>query len=400
MRLECVVVRYGEISLKGKNRSEFEQVLVHNVKAAVAQWPEVTVHRLGGRLQLDLNNAPSAPICAAVKRVFGVFSVSHAVLLPADLDVITEAALRLLRTWPNADGSVGQPATFKVESRRADKRFALTSPQLSEELGARLLAGLPGLHVDVHHPVATVFVDIREEGAYVYGQKEAAVGGMPVRSAGRVGLLLSGGIDSPVAGWLSLKRGVDLEAIHFHSYPFTSERALQKVQTLTQLLANWGGRVTLHTVGFTEVQSAIRKHCPESLSITVMRRMMLRIATAIAEQRRWLALVTGESLGQVASQTLESIQVINDVTRLPILRPLISEDKVDIIQLARKIGTYETSILPYEDCCTIFVPKHPRTRPTLVEAEAAERALDVPALVEQAVAQTTRQTFHAIDGLY
>lgn len=389
--IEHVVIRYGEISLKGKNRSNFEQRLLTNLKRAVADMPEVRLQRTGGRFVANLGGADVERVMERFANVFGVVSLSPVEVTALSVDEMVEAAKRVLR-----DDQGDNPAqTFKIEVKRANKRFPLNSLQLAAEVGGRVLEDQPSLTVDVHHPYTTVFIEVRENEAFVFGRRISAVGGLPVGTAGRVGLLLSGGIDSPVAGWLSLKRGVDIEAIHFHSFPFTSQRALDKVEDLAQILANWAGRVRLHTVHFTDVQTEIRKHCPDSLGITVMRRMMLRIATEIAQQRKLLALVTGESLGQVASQTLESIRTINAVTNVPILRPLIAEDKVDIIRRARQIGTYETSILPYEDCCTIFVPKSPRTRPRPEEAEAAEANLDIERLVAEAVERTTLKTFVA-----
>ncbi|MCL6548781.1 MAG: tRNA 4-thiouridine(8) synthase ThiI, partial [Alicyclobacillus sp.] len=382
---------YGEIGLKGHNRSEFEKILADNMRRATARWPEVKVARIDGRLLVQLNGRPAEQVIPALQKVFGIVSLSPVEVVEPDLEQISQAAVRVMQAAPVSGGD----KTFKVEAKRADKRFPLPSPDIARRVGAHVLRALRDWRVDVHEPAHTLYVEVRENGAFVYGARWPGLGGMPVGSSGRVGLLLSGGIDSPVAGWLAMKRGAEVEAIHFHSFPFTSERALQKVQTLAQILADWGGRVRLHVVHFTEVQTEIRKHCPEALGITVMRRMMFRIAAALAERRGLLALVTGESLGQVASQTLESLRVINDVVRLPVLRPLIAEDKVDIMRRAREIGTYETSILPYEDCCTIFVPKNPRTRPTLEEAERAERGLDVEPLVRQALERTEMQTFHA-----
>ncbi|KPV45305.1 tRNA uracil 4-sulfurtransferase ThiI [Alicyclobacillus ferrooxydans] len=391
MMIEHVVIRYGEISLKGKNRHEFEQRLFNNLKRSVSDMPEVRLQRTGGRFIASLGGADVERVMERFSNVFGVFSQSPVEVTALSVDEMVEAAKRVIQEEQGE-----HPArTFKIEVKRANKRFPLDSLQLAAEVGGRVLEDMPSLTVDVHHPDTTVFIEVRENEAYVFGRRVPAVGGLPVGTAGRVGLLLSGGIDSPVAGWLSLKRGVDIEAIHFHSFPFTSQRALDKVEDLAQILANWAGRVRLHTVHFTDVQTEIRKHCPDSLGITVMRRMMLRIATEIAKQRKLLALVTGESLGQVASQTLESIRTINSVTNVPILRPLIAEDKVDIIRRARQIGTYETSILPYEDCCTIFVPKSPRTRPKPEEAEAAEVNLEIDRLVTEAVERTTQKTFVA-----
>lgn len=391
--IEHIIARYGEISLKGKNRHEFEQRLVLNMRRAVEDFESVRVQRSGGRVLVTLDGAPIEPVVARLAHVFGAISLSPVEVSSLTVAPMVEAALRILsEEAKRLQLGIGQ-RTFKIEAKRANKRFPMTSLELAAQVGGQVLAASPGWTVDVHHPAVTVYVEVQENESFIYGVKVPALGGLPVGTSGRVGLLLSGGIDSPVAGYLALKRGVELEAIHFHSPPFTSQRAVDKVEALTQILANWGGRVRLHTVHFTDVQTEIRKHCPENLSITMMRRMMLRIAERIALQNRLLALVTGESLGQVASQTLESMNVINAVTSLPILRPLVSEDKVDIIRTARQIGTYETSILPYEDCCTIFVPKRPRTRPRLDEMQPAEAELDVAALVEAAVQRTTIKRF-------
>jgi thiamine biosynthesis protein ThiI len=390
--VDHIIARYGEIVLKGKNRGGFERVLVHNMRRALAAWPQVEITRAGAKLWVRLNGAPADPVMARLRRVFGLVSVSPVYVSDLNLPAIRDTVLKLLASYQEEHGQAG---TFKLEVKRANKRFPLTSPEIAKRLGAEVLPRAQAWRVDVHQPDLTAYVEIHDQEALVYGRKLSAVGGLPVGMSGRVGLLLSGGIDSPVAGWLAMKRGVRLEAIHFHSFPFTSERALQKVETLAQILADWGGEVKLHVVHFTDVQTAIRRHCPEELGITVMRRMMLRIAEQIAQRRKLLALCTGESLGQVASQTLESLRTINAVTNLPVLRPLIAEDKVDIIRRAREIGTYETSILPYEDCCTIFVPKNPRTRPKLEEAERAERNLDVDALVAAAVERTEMKVFRA-----
>lgn len=392
MVIDQLIARYGEISLKGHNRSTFEKILVKNVQRTLARWDTVTVERMGGRLTVHLNGAPLEPVIAAICRVFGIVSVSPVVQTELSVAALTNGAVEVARAAIARQRDV---RSFKMEVRRPNKRFPLKSPQLATEIGGQVLAALPELTVDVHYPDVTLYVEVRDEGGFVYGSKYRAQGGLPVGASGRVGLLLSGGIDSPVAGWLALKRGVELEAIHFHSFPFTSERALQKVEDLAQVLADWGGRVRLHVVHFTDVQTAIRQYCPDALSITVMRRMMLRIAECIASERQWKALVTGESLGQVASQTLDSMQTINAVTNLPVLRPLVTEDKVDIMRKAREIGTYDISILPYEDCCTIFVPKSPRTKPKREEAEWAEARLDVAELVATAVARTEMKTFSA-----
>lgn len=399
--IEHIIARYGEISLKGRNRAEFERILVRNMKRNLVSWPEVQLERTDGRVMVTLNGAPVNEVMTNLSRVFGLLSLSPVRVTERTMEDMTETASLVLDDFlVSAEAAVikgARPYTFKIEAKRVDKRYPVKSPDIARTVGEGVLALRPEWKVDVHDPDVTIFVEVRSHAAFVYGSKVRAVGGLPVGSGGRVGLLLSGGIDSPVAGWLSMKRGVEVEAIHFQSFPFTSERALEKVETLAQILANWGGRVRLHEVYFTEVQTAIRKYCPEELGITIMRRMMFRIATEIAKQRKLLALVTGESLGQVASQTLESLRVINDVTRLPVLRPLIAEDKIDIMDKARMIGTYETSILPYEDCCTVFIPKSPRTKPRLEEAEEAERDLPIEDLIRVALERTTVKTFQAVE---
>lgn len=401
--IEHLIARYGEISLKGRNRSDFVRILVRNMRRALVQWPQVGLERTDGRVMVSLKGAPVDDVMTALARVFGILSLSPVRVVDRTSEAMAETAVLVLDDYL-ATAAVHRPGsaregvhTFKIEARRVDKRYPVKSPDIARQTGEAVLTQRPDWKVDVHHPDVTVFVEVRDQASFVYGSKFRAVGGLPVGSGGKVGLLLSGGIDSPVAGWLSMKRGVELEAIHFQSFPFTSERALEKVEHLAQVLANWGGRVHIHEVYFTEVQTAIRKHCPEELGITIMRRMMFRIATEIAKQRRLLALVTGESLGQVASQTLESLRVINDVTNLPVLRPLIAQDKIDIMQMAREIGTYDISIQPYEDCCTVFIPRSPRTKPQLVEAEDAERDLPIEDLIRVALEKTVVKTFQAAE---
>ncbi len=401
MSRPVVLVRYGEIGLKGANRPAFERVLLKRVQRALAGLDEVRVDRRHGRLIVRLAAAAGRPgepdgdgtlaeeVCQRLARVFGVVSASPAAETGLDLAEIEAAAAEALRS-----AAGGRPATFKVEARRANKGFPLDSQALARHLGAHLLRAVPGVTVDVHRPQVTVSVEVRE-AAYVYTRTVAGPGGLPVGSSGRAVLLLSGGIDSPVAGWMAMKRGLELAAAHFHSPPFTSERSRQKVVDLCRVLARWGGPVTVHVVGFTAAQREIYDRCPPELGVTLMRRLMLRVAEDLAAREGALALVTGESLGQVASQTLESINVINRVASLPILRPLIGLDKGEIVALARRIGTYDLSILPYEDCCTIFVPRHPRTRPRLEEVEAAEAALDVPALVAGALAAVETEVVDA-----
>lgn len=377
-----VIARIGEISLKGKNRSDFEKRLLENMRRAVNEIGDTKISRGGGRMLVHLNGAEYREVIDKLRWVPGIVSLSPIITTSQELSEIKQAAVDLLQKVATKD------TTFKVEARRANKSFPLTSPELAKELGGHLLRNIPNLRVDVHEPELTLTCEVREADTYLYVEVIPGPGGLPIGSSGKAMLLLSGGIDSPVAGWMAMKRGVEIEAIHFHSFPFTSERSRKKVEDLSEILAQYGGRVRLHVVYFTEIQKAIRQHCPDELSITVMRRFMLRIADRIAAQRNILALVTGESLGQVASQTLESMFAINHVTNMPVLRPLVAMDKVDIIKIAKDLGTYETSILPYEDCCTIFTPKAPRTRPRLEEAVRAEKDLDIEQLIQEAIEKT------------
>lgn len=386
MRYDVVLLRYGELALKGKNRGQFENRLLANVRQALADFPGLRVRRAYGRLLVELGDAPFAEVAERLGRVFGLVSFSPAVRTPLDLPAIQEAALALIRSLSPA------PRTFKVAARRSVKNFPHTSHELNHLVGAHVLRNTDNLTVDVHEPDVELAVEVRPEGAFLYVESLPGPGGLPVGVSGKVLLLLSGGIDSPVAGWRMLKRGVTLEAIHFHSYPFTSEQALEKVRDLARVLSRYGGPIRLHVVPFTEIQTRIRQHVPETYGITIMRRFMMRIAQGIAEKRRALALATGESLGQVASQTLESINTINRVVTIPILRPLIGMDKAEIMETAKAIGTYEISIRPYEDCCTIFVPKNPKTKPDPEEAAELEAALPVDELVADAIARTEMET--------
>lgn len=374
---ELILVRYGEIGLKGENRPAFEGRLADNLRAALADLPETRVFRGYGRLFIDPAGQTEEAL-ERLRRVFGVVAFHPAVEAALELDQILEAATRLVV-------AERRPARFKVEARRSNKAFPLNSMELNREVGAHLLSQVEGLSVDLHQPEIRVRLEIREKAAYLYVRDVPGPGGLPVGVSSPALLLLSGGIDSPVAGWYMLKRGVPLRAIHFQSPPFTSPRALQKVQDLSDVLASWGGRLPLYVVPFTRTQTAIRKQIPPELSMTVMRRMMYRIADRLARREGLAALVTGESVGQVASQTIESLAAINPVTQLPVLRPLIGLDKAEIIQQAEAIGTYAISIRPYEDCCTLFVPTHPATHPRLDEVEAVEEALPVEELVEEAV---------------
>lgn len=382
MKYDVILIRYGELALKGRNRDLFEAALVQSVKSVLRPFANINVRRNYGRMYVELHGEDAHAVVERLRRVFGISSISPTVQVEPDEQAIKAKALELIRHLQP------QPKTFRVETRRADKRFPKQSMEVSRMVGTHILRNIPEIKVDVHQPEAVVNIEIRAEGTYISCETIPGPGGLPVGSGGKVLLLLSGGIDSPVAGWKMMKRGVTLEAIHFHSYPFTSERALQKVRDLAQKLALWGGTVRLHVVPFTEIQTAIREKCPEDYLITIMRRFMMRIAEQVAARTGALALATGESLGQVASQTLESMNTINKVVSIPILRPLIGMDKTEITDIARRIDTYELSILPYEDCCTIFTPKNPVTRPKPHVAERFEEKLDVAALVEDAVNRT------------
>src|SRR5690554_4906526 len=374
-----VLIRFGEVGLKGKNRSYFINALAGNIRRAfkgLGRGYKVTTPY--GRIFVDLPPEHDfAAVQATLRQVFGLVSFSPVVQTDLDMEAIRAAALKELKAG-------GVPETFKVAARRSLKSFVLDSMEINRDVGSHLLQNCPGLKVDVHNPQRMVNIEVRQEGAFVFSQVIPGPGGLPVGVTGKGVLLLSGGIDSPVAGWMAMKRGIALEAVYFDTPPFTSPRALAKVERLAKILAQWAP-VNLHVVNFTPVQKALMQHVPEDLTITVMRRFMFRVAEALAQRQGALALITGESVGQVASQTLESMLTINNVVSAPVLRPVVALDKVEIMDLARKIGTYETSIEPFQDCCTLFVSPHPKTRPTLSQARQAEEHLDVEALVNLAM---------------
>lgn len=370
-----LLVRYGEIALKGKNRRFFINRLQENIVAGLRDIEGCRLLRFDGRLFVEVGPADVLKCREKLSKIFGIVSVSPVLGAQNSLESIREAALTAFR------GKARPGLRFKVETKRVDKRFPLTSPEVSSSVGAWLLQNIPGLVVDVHSPEQLLEIEIREKEAYLFTEKFPGPGGLPVGVSGKALLLISGGIDSPVAGWMTMKRGVTLEALHFHSPPFTSERSLEKVMDLCRVLADWGGSLRLHVAHFTKIQQEILAKTPEKLLVTLLRRMMFRVAGRLAERSGALALVTGENLGQVASQTLESLKAIEQVAALPVLRPLIGFDKEEIIALARRLHTYPVSIRPYEDCCTIFVPPHPETRPGLAAVAAAEKALDTEGLV-------------------
>lgn len=382
-----LLVRYGEISLKGRNRKSFEDLLMRNIKTTLRGTPYGKIRKTFGRIYIETNGSWEEIARRLQRHVFGIVSISPVLRRELELGSIQEGARLILEGLP------GQ--TFKVETRRPNKKFPLTTPEINNALGGFILRSFPHLSVDVHNPDITLHVEIRQEGAFLYSQVIPCLGGLPAGSSGKGILLLSGGIDSPVAGYLSMKRGVAVEGLHFYSYPFTTERSKEKVIELGRLLSpyNAHGSFKLWICHFTEIQKALQTISYPELSITLMRRFMLRIGTELANREKAYALITGDSLGQVASQTMESIYTINSVTNIPIYRPLIGMDKQEIIDISQKIETYETSILPYDDCCTVFVPKNPATRPTIEQALEAEGELDVAGLVEEALSKT-----HCIDA--
>jgi thiamine biosynthesis protein ThiI len=371
-----VICRFGEIFLKGANRGRFERALVDNVRAAVADLPEARVSAPHGRILVTVPAAGLDEASARLERVFGLVSVSPARAVPPTVPEVLEAAVAQAQAAAARDPA--RMVAFKVEARRSDKRFPLTSYEIAREAGARIGAAT-GLPVDLHHPPLTVGIEVATDAAYVFSETLAGPGGLPVGASGRALLLLSGGIDSPVAGWLAAKRGLTLDAIYFHSPPFVGERSKDKVGALARELGRWQALRSLFVVGFTEAQKRLREAGPPELAVVLYRRMMMRVADLLADRRGAGALVTGENLGQVASQTMVNMAVIDAAARHLVLRPLTTYDKTETIALARRIGTYETSVLPYEDCCSLFVPAHPATAARLVDAERAEQRLDLAA---------------------
>lgn len=373
-----ILVRYGEIALKGHNRPQFENMLVGNIQSAVKPLGGKVVKR-HGRILVVCSPDRIMEVQDQLSRVFGIVSFSPGVAVELDMAQIQETALEQLRETVDAGTK-----TFKIECKRANKGFPLKSPEICAEIGGILLDALPQLKVDVHHPDTTVTIEIREK-AYVFTQILKGIGGMPYKSAGKALLLLSGGIDSPVAGYLMARRGVQIEGIHFHSYPFTSERALEKVLDLGRKLAVYTGRIRVHSINLLEIQRAIQEHCPQEEMTILSRRFMMQIAERVAATRSCQALITGESIGQVASQTMEGLTVTNSAVTLPVFRPLIAMDKVEIIDVAQRIDTFETSILPFEDCCTVFLPDRVVTKPRVKNIEESQALLDSETLIANAL---------------
>lgn len=378
MEYEHILIRYGEMALKGKNMRSFILTLQENLLAKLKEFPQVKIKRTQGRMFILLNGHDPEPIMDICKKVFGIHSLSLAIKVDNDVEQIKEAALYALKKAKDVK-------TFKVSVKRVNKQFPHGSSEINQLLGTHLLVNTDDITVDVHHPDVEVKVEIRAEATYITSENVPGAGGLPVGTSGKSLLLLSGGIDSPVAGYLAMKRGVQLEAIHFHSPPYTSERAKQKVLDLTKQLTKYGKSIRVHIVPFTKLQQEIFREMPENYGMTIMRRMMFRIAEAVCQQEGILSLTTGENLGQVASQTMESMHTINEVTNYPIIRPLVAMDKEEVIAISRKIGTYDISILPYEDCCTIFVPKSPKTKPRRDKVNAYEARHDFSESINEAI---------------
>lgn len=373
MNFKSFLIKYAEIAIKGKNRYQFEDALVHQIKNCLKKCDGTfKVSKTVGRVYVEAEaDFDSDEVINALQHVFGITRICPVVRVPdMGFDDLSEQVIRYMdETYPDKN------ITFKVESRRTRKNYPVNSQEMNAELGARILDAFPEIRVDVHHPDVMLRVEVREDYINIYSKEIPGPGGMPLGTAGKAMLLLSGGIDSPVAGYMISKRGVFIDATYFHAPPYTSERAKQKVVELAKIISKYTGPIKLHVINFTDIQLAIYEKCPHDELTIIMRRYMMQIAETIAKQVECQCLVTGESIGQVASQTMQSLNCTNAVCTLPVFRPLIAFDKQDIVEISEEIDTYETSILPYEDCCTIFVAKHPVTRPVLEDIEASEEAL-------------------------
>ena len=376
-----LIVKYGEIGVKGKNRYIFENKLIKNVKNILKPIGKFNVYKEYGRIYVDLDGYDYEEVVEEVKKVFGIVGVCPAVRAEKDYNLLKELALKML------EEKIEQGyKSFKVDSRRGDKDFKLTSQEMSVDIGGYLVSQVKDkIAVDVRNPEVKIHCELRQNHVMVYSDTIPGYGGLPLGTNGRAMSLLSGGIDSPVASWMVAKRGMELECIHFHSYPFTSEKSQEKVRDLAQILAKYCGRVRLHKVNMLEIQKSIGLNCKDEEMTIISRRFMMRIAERVAESRHCDALVTGESIGQVASQTIQGLTCTNASVKMPVFRPLIAMDKTEIIEVAQKIGTFETSILPEEDCCTVFSPKKPVTKPKLDRIEADEASLDVEGLIADAI---------------
>ncbi|MBM7578954.1 tRNA uracil 4-sulfurtransferase ThiI [Jeotgalibacillus terrae] len=383
MQIDRILIRYGEISTKGRNRNKFIKRLQQNIADSCSDLTPFHIESGRDRMHLELNNPDEADqVMDRLKIIFGIQSFSPVIKSDRDLDEVKRNAVDLVSSV------VSEGTLFKVKARRSDKTYPLDTNELNYEIGSHVLRQVPGLKVEMKRPEVELTVEVRSEAVYLSAQTIQGAGGMPIGSGNKAVLMLSGGLDSPVAGYQMMKRGVELEAVHFFSPPFTSEKSKEKVKMLASELAGFSGSVKLHIVPFTDIQQTIHQQVPENYTMTSTRRMMLRIADELKKKTNSKAIVTGESLGQVASQTLESMEAINAVTNTPVLRPLISSDKTEIIDIAKEIGTYETSILPFEDCCTIFTPAAPKTRPKTEKVAFYESFIDFDDMIQKAVDQT------------
>ena len=390
---EIILLKLGEVVLKGLNRRSFEDKLMSNIRRRLQHCGKFQVVSRQSTIYVE----PAGEGCdmeeayALCKRVFGVIAVTRARPCPKDKDAMVSCAKSYL------GDQLAKAKTFKVETKRSDKHFSMNSMEISQYVGGALHDAYPHLKVDVHDPELCVHVEVREKAAYVHGPSEPGAGGLPIGMGGKAVSLLSGGIDSQVASWMIAKRGVQLELVHFFSPPYTSQQAKEKVIALARELTPWCGRMTLSIIPFTEIQEEIRRACPEDHFTLIMRRFMMRLAERVARRTGCKALVTGECLGQVASQTMDALTVSDDACAMPVLRPVIGMDKEEIVRLSRKIGTFDTSILPYEDCCTVFTPRHPRTHPVLEEVVQYESALDIEGLIQRAMEGVERVTVSVAD---
>ncbi|WP_019785422.1 tRNA uracil 4-sulfurtransferase ThiI [Streptococcus sobrinus] len=380
MQYSEIMIRYGELSTKGKNRMRFINKLRRNIQDVLSIYPEVQVTADRDRGHVFLNGSDYHPVAESLKQIFGIQAFSPVYKLKKDMTILRQAVQEIMT------GLYHEGLTFKVSSKRSDHKFELDSRELNQDLGSAVFDVLPNIKAQMKKPDITLKVEIRDEAAYISYEEIKGAGGLPVGTAGKGMLMLSGGIDSPVAGYLALKRGVDIEAVHFASPPYTSPGALKKAQDLTRKLTKFGGNIQFIEVSFTEIQEEIKAKAPEAYLMTLTRRFMMRITDRIRQERHGLVIINGESLGQVASQTLESMQAINAVTSTPVIRPVVTMDKLEIIDIAEKIDTFQISIQPFEDCCTIFAPDRPKTNPKIKNVEQYEARLDVEDLVERAVA--------------
>ena len=383
---KILIVRCGEVALKGMNKPYFERMLAERIhkRLKAAGYGKASVKRHEGLIFVRFDREwDTLQLAGEISKVFGVASISPAVESESNMDAIGVEAVSFMEKLCE-ERCV---RTFKVEAKRADKQFPIKSPDIARQIGGYVLKGLKVLKVDVHNPDVRLFVDVRHDKSYIYADKIAGFGGLPLGTNGKGLVLLSGGIDSPVAAWMMAKRGMMIEAVHFHSYPYTSPRAQEKVEDLAKIVASYCGSFKMHVINILPIQEQIVKNCPEAETTIHVRRFMMRIAEKIAERNSAMMLITGENLGQVASQTAEALVVTDNCVKMPVMRPLIAMDKIDIIAKAQEIGTFETSIEPYEDCCTVFLPKHPTTKPQLDKIEISDSKLDIDALIESAIAE-------------